>query len=105
MDNTPVSVASRPNVASRPDDTSRPAKKAKSKETEATPLATVKKEGGKNNYKVDGNVDTEGVEVVEAAAPVLAAATMVSEQAKNTTTDEDVVVEGVLNETRLPHNC
>ena len=98
VDNTPVPVAS------PPDDTSRPAKKAKSKETEAKPLTAVKKEGGnKTCNKVDGNVDTEGVEVVEAAAPVLAAATMVSEQAKNTTTDEDVVVEGVLNETRLPH--
>ncbi len=104
VDSTPAPVASRPNVASRPDDTSRPAKKAKAKEAEAAPLKTVKKEGGNKIYnEVDGKVDSEGVEVVEATAPVLAAATMVPEQAKNTATDKDVVVEGVLNETRLPH--
>lgn len=49
------------------------------------------------------NMDVEGVEVVEATAPVLEAATTVAESAKNTSADDDVVVEGVVNETRLPH--
>lgn len=98
-----------PAVASRDDDgdcampdvdkaspasASRPAKRAK-----------VKNEGDllqKKQANPD-KTDNEGVEIVEATAPVFAAATTVAEATRTTDADDDVVVEGVLNETRLPH--
>eukprot|EP00531_Pseudo-nitzschia_arenysensis_P016699 CAMPEP_0116122050 /NCGR_PEP_ID=MMETSP0329-20121206/4012_1 /TAXON_ID=697910 /ORGANISM="Pseudo-nitzschia arenysensis, Strain B593" /LENGTH=1515 /DNA_ID=CAMNT_0003615881 /DNA_START=43 /DNA_END=4590 /DNA_ORIENTATION=+ len=72
---------------------SRPAKRAKVKNEHDM----LKKQAASQNPE---NMEVEGVEVVEATAPVLEAATTVAE---DTGVDDDVIVEGVVNETRLPH--
>mmetsp|Transcript_23273 Transcript_23273/g.55031 ORF Transcript_23273/g.55031 Transcript_23273/m.55031 type:complete len:1470 (-) Transcript_23273:218-4627(-) len=82
---------------------SRPLKKPKLEDQGASSSSSTNKQ-----FRDDDNyLNNEGVEIVEATVRKPTAATMVAESTatlqSGSENDEDVVVEGVLNETRLPH--